>query len=162
MFDEMTLVVGKDIATTDFSKGIGDIGIEALDDSPPLIDIDVDDASKKKQVYPSHVASSETRSHRKQSHATIIEDVVYQDLSTQLGKVASTIEKIYENQLNFGTLYEEIMKMDKFEETILASAFDQLNEDEKQAKSFMLKIDKLRRQWLQNFFDNYLKPILIM
>ncbi|KAK7847392.1 hypothetical protein CFP56_006702 [Quercus suber] len=140
----MTLVVGKDIATTDFSKGIGDIGIEALDDSPPLIDIDVDDASKKKQVYPSHVASSETRSHRKQSHATIIE------------------EKIYENQLNFGTLYEEIMKMDKFEETILASAFDQLNEDEKQAKSFMLKIDKLRRQWLQNFFDNYLKPILIM
>ncbi|KAK7847371.1 hypothetical protein CFP56_006701 [Quercus suber] len=140
----MTLVVGKDIATTDFSKGIGDIGIEALDDSPPLVDIDVDDASKKKQVYPSHVASSETRSHRKQSHATIIE------------------EKISENQLNFGTLYEEIMKMDKFEETMLASAFDQLNEDEKQAKSFMLKIDKLRRQWLQNFFDNYLKPILIM
>ena len=86
----------------------------------------------------------------------MIEDVVYQDLSTQLGKVAFAIEKISENQLNFGSLYEEIMKMDMFEETMLAYAFDQLNGDENQARSFMLKIDKLRRQWLQNFFDNYL------
>ena len=59
MFDEMTLVVGnKDIATS--SKGVGDIGVEALDDSPPLVDANVDDVSKKKQVDPSHVASSET------------------------------------------------------------------------------------------------------
>ena len=54
----------------------------------------------------------------------MIEDAVYQDLSTQLGKVASAIEKIFENQLNFGSLYEEIMKMDEYEETMLASAFD--------------------------------------
>ena len=85
------------------------------------------------------------QSHRKRIHATMIEDVVYQDLSTQLGKVAFAIEKISENQLNFGSLYEEIMKMDMFEETMLASAFDQLNGDENQARSFMLKIDKLRR-----------------
>ena len=48
------------------------------------------------------------------------------------------------------------MKMDGFEVNMLASAFDHLNEDEKQTRSFMLKNDKLRRQWLQNFFDNYL------
>ena len=48
------------------------------------------------------------------------------------------------------------MKMDGFEENMLASAFDHLNGDEKQARSFMLKKDKLYRQWLQNFFDNYL------
>ena len=48
------------------------------------------------------------------------------------------------------------MKMDGFEENMFASAFDHLNGDEKQARSFMLKNDKLRRQWLQNFFDNYL------
>ncbi|XP_075669644.1 uncharacterized protein LOC142639331 [Castanea sativa] len=130
--------------------------VEALDDSPPLVDADVDDISKKKLVDLSHVASNETRSHRKRSHATMIEDAVYQDFSIQLGKVASTIEKISENQLNFGSLYEEVMKMDGFEENMLASAFDHLNGDEKQARSFMLKNDKLRRQWLQNFFDNYL------
>ena len=48
------------------------------------------------------------------------------------------------------------MKMDGFEVNMLAFAFDHLNGDEKQAKSFMLKNDKLRRPWLQNFFDNYL------
>ena len=102
MFDEMALVVGKDMATGGFSKGVGDIGVEALDDSPPLVDADVDadvdDVSKKKQVNPSHVASNETRSHKKRSHATMIEDAVYQDLSIQLGKVASAIEKISENK----------------------------------------------------------------
>ncbi|XP_050240783.1 uncharacterized protein LOC126689590 [Quercus robur] len=58
MFDEMALVVGNDMATGGFSKGVGDIGVEALDDSPPLVDADVDDISKKKQVDPSHVASN--------------------------------------------------------------------------------------------------------
>ena len=93
----MALVVGKDMATRGFSKGVGDIGVEVLDDSPPLVDADVDDISKKKKVNPSHVASNETRSHRKWSHATMIEDVVYQDLSIQLGKVAFAIEKISKN-----------------------------------------------------------------
>ncbi|KAK7820742.1 hypothetical protein CFP56_038507 [Quercus suber] len=106
------------------------------------------DEEVEKQVDPSHVASNETWSHRKRSHATMIEDAVYQDLSIQLGKVASAIEKISENQLNFGSLYEEVMKMDGFEENMLASTFDHLNGDEKQAKSFMLKIDKLHKQWL--------------
>ena len=59
MFDKMALVVGKDMATRGFSKGVCDIGVEALDDSPPLVDADVDDISKKKQVDPSHVASNE-------------------------------------------------------------------------------------------------------
>ena len=90
--------------------GIGDVGVEALDDSPLLVDADVDDVSKKKQVDPSHVASNETRSYRKRRHATMIEYDVYQDLFAQLGKVASAIEKISENQLNFGNLYEKVMK----------------------------------------------------
>ena len=63
MFDEMILVVGKNIATWGFSKGVGDIGVEKLDDSYLVADADVDDVSKKKQVDPSHVASSETRCH---------------------------------------------------------------------------------------------------
>ena len=48
------------------------------------------------------------------------------------------------------------MKMDRFKETMLVFAFNNLNRDEKQAWSFMLKNDKLHRQWLQKFFDNYL------
>ena len=89
--------MGKDTTTRDFSQRVGDIGVEALNDSPLLVDANVDDVSKKKQVDSLHVTSNETRSHRKQSHATMIEDVVYQDLSIQLGKVASAIEKISKN-----------------------------------------------------------------
>ena len=48
------------------------------------------------------------------------------------------------------------MKMDRFEETMLAFAFNNLNGNEKQTWSFMLKNDKFHKQWLQNFFDNYL------
>ena len=55
MFDEMAKIVGKDTTTGDFSKRVGDIGVEALDNSPSLVDADVDDISKKKQVDPSHV-----------------------------------------------------------------------------------------------------------
>ena len=101
-----------------------------MDDSPLLVDADVDDVSKKKQVDPSHVASNETRSYRKRRHATMIEYDVYQDLFAQLGKVAFAIEKISENQLNFGNLYEKVMKMDGFEENIFAFAFDHLNGDD--------------------------------
>ena len=57
--NDMALVVGNNMATGGFSKGVGDIGVEALDDSPPLVDADVDDISKKKQVDPSCVASNE-------------------------------------------------------------------------------------------------------
>ena len=65
------------------------------------------------------MASNETRSHRKRSHATMIEDAVYQDLSIKLGKVASAIEKIFENQLNFGSLYKEVMKIDGLKQICL-------------------------------------------
>ena len=39
--------------------------------------------------------------------------------------------------------------MEGFEE----SAFDYLNEDDKHARSFMVKNDKLRRKWLVSFFN---------
>ena len=51
MFGEMALVVGKDMATGGFSKGVGDIG-ESLDDSPLLVDADVDDISKRSKLIP--------------------------------------------------------------------------------------------------------------
>ena len=156
MFDEMTLVVGnKDIATTDFPRELVIQVQKHWMTHLRLLTLMLMTYPKISKLIP-HMWPQVKQSHRKRIHATMIEDVVYQDLSTQLGKVAFAIEKISKNQLNFGSLYEEIMKMDMFEETMLAYAFDQLNGDENQARSFMLKIDKLRRQWLQNFFDNYL------
>ena len=52
MFGEVALVVGKDMATGDFSKGVVDIGVDALDDSPPLVIADVDDVPKRRKLIP--------------------------------------------------------------------------------------------------------------
>ena len=63
-----------------FSKGASDKGVEALDDSPSLVGSKPTDVN----IDPLHVASNQTSSHKKWSHATVVEDVVYKDLSTQL------------------------------------------------------------------------------
>ena len=54
MFDEMASVVGKYMATINFSKGVGDIDVEPMFDSTPVVgsipidvDIDLDEATKR-------------------------------------------------------------------------------------------------------------------
>jgi hypothetical protein len=71
-------------------------------------------------------------------------------LSAQLGNIASAIKRFSSAQQDFcDKLYEAVMQMEGFEE----SAFDYLNEDDKHARSFMVKNDKLRRKWLVSFFN---------
>jgi hypothetical protein len=73
-------------------------------------------------------------------------------LSSQLGKIASAIQEVSTKSINFSNIFEEVMKIEGFEECMLASTFDNLNWDEKIARSFVLKNDRLCRQWLENFF----------
>jgi hypothetical protein len=47
------------------------------------------------------------------------------------------------------------MKVEEYDEFILASAFDNLNGDEKVARRFLIKNAKLRKFWLDNFFKNH-------
>jgi hypothetical protein len=46
------------------------------------------------------------------------------------------------------------MKVEGYDEFMLASAFDHLNGDVKAAREFMVKNVKLRKFWLDNFFKN--------
>uniref|UniRef100_A0A2N9I3Z0 Myb/SANT-like domain-containing protein n=1 Tax=Fagus sylvatica TaxID=28930 RepID=A0A2N9I3Z0_FAGSY len=155
MYDELALVVGKDMATGSFSKGVTDIdrkGVNDVDMSASNtidLDNDLEEVSLKKQAD----SSTQTRSHRKRSHASMLDDTIFKDLSSQMGKIASAIQEASLHRTNFfSNLYEEVMKIEGFEESMLASAFDHLNENEVLARSFMLKSDKLRKQWLDNFF----------
>ena len=75
-----------------------------------------------------------------------------QKFCQQLGKIGSAIQDVSAKSINFSNLYEEVMKIEGFEESMLASAFDHLNENEVLARSFLLKSDRLRKQWLDNFF----------
>ena len=74
MFDEMASVVGKYMATINFSKGVGDIDVEPMFDStlvvgsiPIDVEIDLDEATKRIHIADSsNVASTQqTRAHRK-------------------------------------------------------------------------------------------------
>ena len=53
MFDEMTLVVDKHIAIGGFFKEVDNIGVEALDNLPPLINAGINTYPKRSKVDPS-------------------------------------------------------------------------------------------------------------
>jgi hypothetical protein len=52
-------------------------------------------------------------------------------------------------------LYEKVMKVEGYNEFMLASAFDHLLGDEKVAKEFLVKNAKLKKFWLDNFFKSH-------
>ena len=60
----------------------------------------------------------------------MIEGNIFKDLSSQLGKIASAIQEAFANRINFSNLYEEVMKIEGFEE------FDNLNGNEVLASLF--------------------------
>ena len=75
------------------------------------------------------------------------------DLSIQIRRIAVALERSTENQINWSDLYEEVMKIEGFDETKLAFAFDHLIQNELRAGSFALKNARLRMQWLESFFN---------
>ncbi|GAV60387.1 LOW QUALITY PROTEIN: Myb_DNA-bind_3 domain-containing protein, partial [Cephalotus follicularis] len=117
MYDEMALVVSKDMATGSFAKSFVNV------DMQENINVDYLAAS-------STATSSQARSHRKRN----CDDLV----AAQLGEIAIPINKLSRNELIVDDLYK-VMKTEGFEEPVLVNAFDYLVDNEKQAKPFMAK-----------------------
>jgi hypothetical protein len=123
------------------------VDLNPLDDlNPPDFDIDVDHVSKGKQFDFSSATSTQSRSHRRRSRASANEDATYKELSIQIGRIVLALERLTKNQLNFSDLYKEVMKIEGFDEIMLASAFDHLIQDKPLVRSFMLKNARLCRQ----------------
>ena len=103
-FCGLALLQGKDMATGGFSKLLGDVDAqESVANSTQMdFDTDLEELSKRKQVDYSSAMSTQSRSpkKKKRSCATVKEDTIYKDLSSQIGKVAVALKKIYQNQLN--------------------------------------------------------------
>ncbi|KMS98391.1 hypothetical protein BVRB_4g092700 [Beta vulgaris subsp. vulgaris] len=145
MYEEIAIVAGKDMTRGNFSKTFGDI--QNTSSGQPSTEIESTKADSG--------TSSEPRSHRKRPR---VEDEGgdLQHMSTQLGEVVSALKKFSDNQLDVGKLYEEIMKMDDFEEAIRVAAFDHLAEREMLAKAFLTKSESLRKLWLQKYVKTLL------
>ncbi|KAL2922810.1 L10-interacting MYB domain-containing protein [Bienertia sinuspersici] len=141
MYEEISIVVGKDMARGNYSKTFGDIQ---------------NTSSGQTETEPTKsdsVTSSEPRSHRKRSRAEEGE-VDLEHISTQLGEVVSALKKFSDNQLDIEKLYEEIMRMDDVDEAARVAAFDHLVEREMLAKAFLTKSEPLRKRWLHNFVNS--------
>ncbi|KAH7840126.1 hypothetical protein Vadar_012966 [Vaccinium darrowii] len=107
-------------------------------------------APKGEKAASSSEVPSQARSPQKSSRDG---DERYDKLSTQLEEVALAIKKLIDDRLNVNDLYDEVMKTEGFDELTLALAFDHLVENEKVAKAFMVKNERLRRAWLEGFLS---------
>ena len=72
----------------------------------------------------------------------------FKNISFQMEEVDMALQKILKFKLDVDLLYQEVMKIEGFEEEFLGNAFDHLEERENPAKGFLAKSDKLKRIWL--------------
>ncbi|KAK1392854.1 hypothetical protein POM88_011910 [Heracleum sosnowskyi] len=119
MYDEMQLVVGKDIATGLYAKSFIDVDSASTEmDSHPVDDI------AEKETSESSAPSKQKRSHRKRkersSDANVDDDGNgIKELAIEVREIAKAMKDMSKQQLNVSELYEEVMKMEGFSEIIL-------------------------------------------
>ena len=156
-YDELAIVVGKDIATGDFSKSYVDIENE-LDngDNAEFVADNVEEGvvEKGKNAVESSTTGSGISKSRKRGRApSNADNSMLTDLSDQLKEIAVALKEINWGPVDYTALYNEVMAMmaDGHSEDMLATAFDHLCENEKTTRGFLAKNTRLRKLWLDGF-----------
>jgi hypothetical protein len=157
MYELMTNVVGKDMATGNYAKSYADVNLE--ENSEEQL-ISIENEGEYEETYRGKETSSSStqkRQHRKRNR--MYEDDGIEKLSKQIGDVAFAIQSLNKNQLDVNALYTEVMKIEGFDEITLGDAFDHLVQNEMLANAFMAKNANLRKIWVQNFMNqHYYRP----
>uniref|UniRef100_A0A803MYM4 Uncharacterized protein n=1 Tax=Chenopodium quinoa TaxID=63459 RepID=A0A803MYM4_CHEQI len=150
MYEEMAIVVGKDLARGNFSKTFSDIDVDAsMESGQPSMTID--SVPSKAESKADSGTSSGSRPHRKRSRTD--EGSEMEHISAQLQEVVSALKKFSNNQLDVEKLYDEIMKMEDIEEGVRVAVFDHLVEREMLAKAFLTKSFPLRKLWIEKLLE---------
>ncbi|XP_059660156.1 uncharacterized protein LOC132306676 [Cornus florida] len=157
MYDEISLVVGKDKTKGNFAKSLANVNLEArpvvelvpLDDSLGTEEASMDEDIGKR-VSSSSTTPSQSRQHGKRSRTSYETDLL-ESISAKLGEVAAALSKLTDNGFDINKLYQEVMKTGGFDEEFLATAFDYLVQHEMLSKAFLVKNDRLRKLWLKKF-----------
>ncbi|KAL3717241.1 hypothetical protein ACJRO7_008773 [Eucalyptus globulus] len=149
----MIVVIGRDMAIISFAKQFGDIDATEVDSSPVDLGNDFDELIKGSKMS-SSTMPLEKKSHKRRRCSN--NDDKYVALSTQLGEMASAIKSLGQSGINYSQvyysqLYNEVMKVDGYDEITLRSIFDHLIENEKNGKAFM--VTNLRRVWIDKFLS---------
>ena len=156
MYDELAIVVGKDMATNSFAKSYVDIDIEQDNgESTEMVANNREEGvvERRKNV----VESSATRSTISKSHkrgcAPPSDDSVLTEFSDQLKEIAVDLKEINRGPVDYNNLYSKVMAMvaDGYSEDMLATTFDHLCENEKAARGFLAKNAKLGKLWMDGY-----------
>ncbi|XP_075675104.1 uncharacterized protein LOC142644360 [Castanea sativa] len=123
MYDELAIVVGKDLATGSFAKSYVDIHTKQ------------NNAKSTKMV------------------ADNGEEGVVDKGKNVLKEIAVAFKEINWGPIDFNSIYSEVMAMaaDGYSEDMLATAFDHLCENKKVARGFLAKNVKLRKLWMDSY-----------
>jgi len=151
MYEAMTIVVGKDMATGNYTKSYANVNLEENTKEQSISienEGEYEETSKGKETSSS---SAQKRQHRKRNR--MYEDDSVENLSKKIGDVAFAIQSLSKNQLDVNELYTEVMKIEGFDKITLGDAFDHLVQHEMLAKAFMVKNANLRKIWVQNFVN---------
>ncbi|MFQ6657799.1 hypothetical protein Gotur_027329 [Gossypium turneri] len=135
-YDEMALVVGKDMATRSFSRTFPDIDLD--DGNQDSVPIDYDNEVAEEVI--TNVSSFGTSKHKRKNVQESVVDEQIKFVGEQLGKIANALEQFTADKTPH--LYEEVMSMEEegFDNDFLCSVFDYLMSHESEAKAFLVKI----------------------
>ncbi|KAK8370284.1 hypothetical protein V6Z12_A01G168200 [Gossypium hirsutum] len=146
-YDEMALVVGKDMATGSFARTFADIDLDdGNQDSVPL-----DCYNEEDEEVRTNVSSSGTSKRKRKNVQESVVDEQVKFVGEQLGKIANALEQFTADKTP--QLYEQVMSMEEegFHDDFLCSVFDYLVSHESEAKAFLVKNKKHKTIWLQKF-----------
>ncbi|KAI6705990.1 hypothetical protein NL676_008952 [Syzygium grande] len=135
------------MATRSFAKQLENIDVTEVDSSPIDLGDDLDELMKGSQTSSSTVPLEKT-SHKRRRCSN--NDDKYAPLLKQLGEIATAIKLLGQSGVDYSQLYNEVMKVDGYDEVSFGSVFDYLVENEKIGKAFMVKSANLKKEWLIN------------
>ncbi|KAK9989287.1 hypothetical protein SO802_029526 [Lithocarpus litseifolius] len=156
MYDELAIVVGKDMATGSFAKSYVDIDTEQDNaESTEMVGDNGEEGvvDKWKNAVESSTTGSTLSKSRKRGRAPPSDDSAPTDLPDQLKEIAVALKEINREPVDYTSLYSEVMAKvaDGYSEDMLATAFDHLCEKKKAAMGFLAKNAKLRKLWMDSF-----------
>ena len=161
MYDELAIVVGKDMAMGSFAKSYVDIDTEQ--DNGESIEMVADNGEegvvdKGKNAVESSTTRSTILKSRKRGRAPPSDDSILTDLFDQLKEIAVALKEINRGVVDYTGLYSEVMAMvvDRYSEDMLATVFNHLYENKKAAWGFLAKNAKLRKLWMDSFLFTHL------
>ena len=156
MYDELAIVVGKDMATGSFAKLY--VYIDTEQDNGESTEMVADNGEegvveKGKNVVESSTTGSTISKSCKRGRAPPFDDSVLIDLSDQLKEIVVALKEINRGSVDYNSLYSEVMAMvaDGYSEDMLATVYYHLCENEKAARGSLAKTAKLRKLWMDGY-----------